>query len=153
MAIDQDKTSVKDPVCGMTVDPASAKAKADHAGRTYYFCCTECEQKFQAAPEEYRKPKPSGLVTLGMPPQHGSHSPLVGISASPRPAPGTAYVCPLCPEVRESKLVPCPSCGMALEPETPVSSTKTECTCPMHPQIVRQEPGHRPDCGVALEPR
>ena len=72
-------------------------------------------------------------------------------------APGTtvaAYVCPMCPEVRETEPVPCPSCGMALEPEfaapPPVA---VEYTCPMHPEVVREEPGACPACGMALEPR
>jgi P-type Cu+ transporter len=206
-----------DPVCGMTVNPASAKAKVDYAGKTYYFCCTGCATKFQATPEQYLKPKPSGLVTLGMAGQHSHAVPsagLVGIgSAKPTEAvrdpvcgmnvnPATAkfktdhagktyyfcsasclqkftanpaayvgerkaapeltqsstpsatvYVCPMCPEVRETKPVPCPSCGMALEPESPLPRTKTEYTCPMHPEIVRQEPGSCPICGMALEPR
>src|SRR5882762_3152564 len=47
----------------------------------------------------------------------------------------------------------CPSCGMALEPEVPVASTRTEYTCPMHPEIVRPAPGSCPICGMALEPR
>jgi len=149
-------TLAKDPVCGMTVDPAKAKAKAEHAGHTYYFCCTGCAQKFQSDPEEYLKPKSAKptLVTLG------------GLaSTQPRTAaqqtstqeaadkPAAAYVCPMCPEVRESKPGPCPSCGMALEPEFPTALTKTEYTCPMHPQIVRDQPGTCPICGMALEPR
>ena len=72
-------------------------------------------------------------------------------------SPGTtvaAYVCPMCPEVRETEPVPCPSCGMALEPEfaapPPVA---VEYTCPMHPEVVRDQPGACPACGMALEPR
>jgi Cu+-exporting ATPase len=42
---------------------------------------------------------------------------------------------------------------MALEPEVPVASTRTEYTCPMHPEIIRSEPGSCPICGMALEPR
>jgi Cu+-exporting ATPase len=42
---------------------------------------------------------------------------------------------------------------MALEPEVPVASTRTEYTCPMHPEIVRSGPGSCPICGMALEPR
>ena len=65
-----------------------------------------------------------------------------------------AYVCPMCPEVRETEPVPCPSCGMALEPEfaapPPVA---VEYTCPMHPEVVRDQPGACPACGMALEPR
>jgi P-type Cu+ transporter len=42
---------------------------------------------------------------------------------------------------------------MALEPDVPIISTRTQYTCPMHPQIVRAEPGACPICGMALEPR
>ena len=67
---------------------------------------------------------------------------------------GTAYVCPMCPEVRESEPVPCPSCGMALEPEVSVTAlTTVEYTCPMHPEVVQDGPGACPVCGMALEPR
>ncbi len=47
----------KDPVCGMTVDPARAKATHEHAGKTYYFCCQSCKDKFTADPEKYLAPK------------------------------------------------------------------------------------------------
>ena len=140
-----------DPVCGMMVDPATAKAKVEHAGKTFYFCCAGCAGKFQADPQKYLN-KPAG-------------APLVGISAAPakpmpggdaRPtqtSPGTVWICPMDPEVREPKPGPCPICGMALEAETPVAATRTEYTCPMHPEIVRPEPGACPICGMALEPR
>lgn len=57
------------------------------------------------------------------------------------------------PEVRESKPGACPKCGMALEPEHPVTATRTEWVCPMHPEVVEAEPGNCPICGMALEPR
>ena len=59
----------------------------------------------------------------------------------------------MCPEVREPKPGACPSCGMALEPDVPLASSRTEYTCPMHPEIVRPAPGACPICGMALEPR
>jgi len=59
----------------------------------------------------------------------------------------------MCPEVRETRPGACPSCGMALKPDIPVASTRTEYTCPMHPEIVRPGPGSCPICGMALEPR
>jgi Cu+-exporting ATPase len=148
-----------DPVCGMTVDPARAKATVEHSGTAYYFCCAGCAQKFRNAPDQYLKPKPTGpmLVTLGAPKT-------VAIVTVPSPTPASvgakeiksaspAYVCPMCPEVHQSKPGPCPSCGMALDPETPVARTKTDYTCPMHPQISRPGPGNCPICGMALEPR
>src|SRR5438270_6344486 len=60
-----------DPVCGMKVDPATAKNSFAHAGKTYYFCCAHCLEKFRADPEKYLKTGEntvgSALVTLGLP--------------------------------------------------------------------------------------
>ena len=163
----------KDPVCGMTVDPATAKHKLEHAGKTYYFCCAPCLAKFRADPEGYlsgRKASGMGMqiVNIGLAPAaqpsvtktsgskiSGTKTPEIKasqINSEPAPA-STAYVCPMCPEVRASKPGPCPRCGMALEPEMPVAVPRLEYTCPMHPQIVRPGPGSCPICGMALEPR
>ena len=123
----------------MTVDPVTAKHRRQHAGQTYSFCCQGCAEKFQADPPKYLAPRPVTSV--------------IHIAPAKPPAPAANYVCPMCPEVRESKPGPCPSCGMSLEPEMPVASTRTEYTCPMHPQIVRPGPGTCPICGMTLEPR
>ena len=148
----------KDPVCGMTVDPARAKAVIEHAGQKYYFCCSGCAQKFQSHPDEYLKPKSAKptLVTLGGLASTQQNPAVKQTSANKSHAddkPAAAYVCPMCPEVRESKSGACPSCGMSLEPEFPAALSKTEYTCPMHPEIVRDQPGTCPICGMALEPR
>jgi Cu+-exporting ATPase len=128
-------TAVKDPVCGMTVDPAKAAASQEYHETTYLFCGKGCAAKFHANPEKFLHPPKT-------------------------PAPATRaeqqakYVCPMDPEV--SRLGPgsCPKCGMALEPETlSAPATRTEYTCPMHPEIVRDTPGACPICGMALEPR
>ncbi len=156
-------TLERDPVCGMNVNPATAKHVHEHGGKNYYFCCAGCGEKFKADPGKYLSAtaatRSSGLVMLGAakpaassdqhPPQ-----PTKPQSQAPRPV-AIAYVCPMCPEVREKKPGACPSCGMALEPELPVasSSTRTEYTCPMHPEIVRPGQGSCPICGMALEPR
>ena len=47
---------VKDPVCGMMVDPHTTQHKAEHAGRPYYFCSAGCRAKFLAEPERYLDP-------------------------------------------------------------------------------------------------
>jgi P-type Cu+ transporter len=43
----------KDPVCGMDVDPSTAKDTADYQRKTYYFCAPSCRQAFEADPARY----------------------------------------------------------------------------------------------------
>jgi Cu+-exporting ATPase len=168
MTLSNPITLERDPVCGMNVNPASAKYVHEHARKKYYFCCAGCAEKFKVQPQRYLNnpaPASSQLVMLGVPgapksvpsqpgTAHTTSQKVVSPAAvKPNTVAEPAYVCPMCPEVREMKPGACPSCGMALEPEVPVASTRTEYTCPMHPEIVRSEPGSCPICGMALEPR
>lgn len=127
-----------DPVCGMTVNPASAAGSFEYDAQTYYFCSKGCLDKFRAEPDRF----------LEFPPQVKS-----------KPAPqkfrsSAEYTCPMHPEIRQDKPGSCPRCGMALEPVAIAApQQKIEYTCPMHPQIVRDAPGNCPICGMALEPR
>lgn len=169
-------TGEKDPVCGMTVNPATARHKFDHGGKAYYFCCAPCVEKFRADPAQYLSPRPasasgmysampSGAQMINIAPASAlkpassvpeAKSALVALAPStarPTAQPQTVYVCPMCPEVRATAPRACPRCGMALEPEMPVTATRVEYTCPMHPEIVRTGPGSCPICGMALEPR
>lgn len=93
-----------DPVCGMTVNPATAAAQRDHQGKTYYFCNPGCARKFEADPERYL---------------HGAMEPH-DEPAAPLPPPGTKveYICPMDPEIVRHAPGNCPKCGMALEPRT-----------------------------------
>ncbi|MEO6028277.1 MAG: heavy metal translocating P-type ATPase [Candidatus Binatia bacterium] len=91
-------TSMLDPVCGMTVDPATTPHHAEHDGQPYHFCSARCREKFLADPGKYLAP----------------------ISAPP-PAPtdlAREYTCPMHPEIVQLGPGPCPLCGMALEPRT-----------------------------------
>jgi Cu+-exporting ATPase len=47
-----------DPVCGMSVDPATAQWKSDYQGQTYYFCSPGCKRSFERDPEKYLNQKP-----------------------------------------------------------------------------------------------
>jgi Cu+-exporting ATPase len=138
--------TVIDPVCGMHVVPEKARGSAEYKGQKYYFCSPGCLQKFNADPEKYLAPKPqaSQMVQIG---GMQSHSHKTEPAKPPTERGKVTYVCPMDPEVRETKPGACPKCGMALEPET------VEYTCPMHPEIIRDHPGHCPICGMALEPR
>ncbi len=159
----------RDPVCGMTVDPARAAAQVEHAGTNYYFCCAGCAGKFRAAPAQYLHAKAPAAMGSGgalvqfsrasaavaAPALAGSHEKIEDSkpSATKRANPNS-YVCPMDPEVHEDYPGACPKCGMALEPAVPAApATRVEYTCPMHPQIVRPGPGACPICGMALEPR
>jgi Cu+-exporting ATPase len=92
----------KDPVCGMIVNPATAKHRAEHQGKPYFFCSANCHDKFVAEPLKYISPQ----------------------SQSPEAAPlqpdkeGVIYTCPMHPQIRQLGPGSCPICGMALEPET-----------------------------------
>lgn len=163
----QDTTRVQDPVCGMMVDPGSARGGSySYLGTTHYFCNPKCKEKFQANPGKYLDPnyKPGmhamggQKVQLGAKPLTIGSAP-VGISPAPASPKATqakapAYVCPMCPEVRSEVPAACPSCGMALEPEFVTALTrKIEYVCPMHPEVVSDHPGACPKCGMALEPK
>ncbi|MDF1644669.1 MAG: heavy metal translocating P-type ATPase [Pseudomonadales bacterium] len=128
---DSSSPALKDPVCGMSVSDDSAH-HCSHEDKAYYFCNPKCRDKFILEPDAY----------------------LSGTTIKPEPlaAPGTDYICPMCPEVRSKKPAACPSCGMALEPETPaIATSRTEYTCPMHSEVIELKPGNCPICGMALE--
>jgi P-type Cu+ transporter len=93
------KAGVRDPVCGMTVEPATSKHRFDHRGETYHFCSAGCRTKFIADPERY-------LNT-----HRDSGNPKAAVPE------GTIYTCPMHPQIRQVGAGSCPICGMALEPE------------------------------------
>jgi len=126
--------TLKDPVCGMTVDPEKAKHHAGHNGQTYYFCSVGCKDKFVGDPDKYLAPSRQ--------------------AEKPKQDDQREYTCPMDPEVRQIGPGTCPKCGMALEPASfEPAPARTEYTCPMHPEVVQDGPGDCPKCGMALEPR
>jgi Cu+-exporting ATPase len=125
---------VTDPVCKMTIDDKDAVGTSTYKGTTYYFCSGVCKENFDKDPESF----------IGEKVSEQKKEVIEG---------GVVYTCPMHPEVRETKPVPCSKCGMALEAIVPLIPTKTEWTCPMHPEIVRDSPGSCPICGMALEPK
>src|SRR5271155_5037045 len=159
----------RDPVCGMTVDPAGAAAQVMYAGKTYHFCCAGCADKFRAEPAKYLSAgKPAATrsdVALVQFSRAGTAGAAPALTVShekmndvrPRAARSAAakvYVCPMDPDVHEDYPGACPKCGMALEPSLPTApATRVEYSCPKPPQIVRPSPGACPICGMALEPR
>ena len=85
-----------DPVCGMTVEPATAAGSFAHGGETYHFCSLHCLKSFKADPAKYlAKSAPKAAAAA---PQAGQ------------------YTCPMHPEILQDKPGSCPKCGMALVP-------------------------------------
>jgi P-type Cu+ transporter len=81
-----------DPVCGMTVDPRTAR-HAEYQGATYYFCSEACRTKFLTDPKRYLAPAPKAAASDDQ-----------------------IYTCPMHPQIRQVGPGFCPICGMALEP-------------------------------------
>ncbi len=86
----------KDPVCGMTVDPAKAAGWHEYGGKKWYFCSLHCVEKFRRDPQQYTGEKPR--------------------ATAPPSVEGATYTCPMHPEIVRSGPGACPICGMALEP-------------------------------------
>ncbi len=150
-AIEAANRSVKDPTCGMTVDPNSALHDATHDGVRYYFCSDHCAQKFRADPVAVLKSETVAGEVQGSHCNGGHRDTSDAAATSPSDRAGK-YICPMCPGVESDHPDSCPSCGMALERARPAATRQTKYTCPMHPEIVRDEPGDCPICGMALEP-
>ena len=90
--------AVKDPVCGMTVDPLTSAHHADHAGMEFHFCSAGCLTKFSANPDRYLGADSADVAVADL---------------------GAMWTCPMHPEIRQVGPGTCPICGMALEPEEP----------------------------------
>ena len=135
---------VRDPVCGMTVDPAAGKPTHEHDGRVFHFCNPGCRDKFAKAPGDYLT----------------AEDPVCGMQVDRAAArhlakhEGRRFY--FCSAGCQSKFEAEPARYLAGRPvpEPPVVSGPkgTQYTCPMHPEIVRDAPGDCPLCGMALEP-
>jgi Cu+-exporting ATPase len=103
---DESATKVRDPVCGMMVDPTTSQHRFEHHGETFHFCSAGCRAKFAADPAKYLARKNEEQK-----------------AGEPEMPAGTIYTCPMHPEIRQVGPGSCPICGMALEPE--VASLET----------------------------
>ena len=94
-----------DPVCGMSVDPATAKHRAEHAGASYFFCSAGCKAKFEADPARFLAGAREPMEQPGVAPPPATAAPA-----------GSGWTCPMHPEIVRDGPGSCPICGMALEP-------------------------------------
>jgi Cu+-exporting ATPase len=128
----------KDPVCGMTVDPAKAAATSEFDGSTYYFCAKGCAARFEKEPQKFLNAPgaaqtSAGVVTMTAAPTRthadaaGRHRHASLASASTKPADaGVRYTCPMHPDIEQKGPGSCPICGMALEPMDPLADVEAD---------------------------
>ncbi len=93
---DATEGKVIDPVCGMTVDPASTPHHAEQDGQEYHFCSAKCRERFVARPEIFLEDAPPAVAPAST---------------------EVIYTCPMHPEIEQVGPGICPICGMALEPK------------------------------------
>ncbi|GIL01786.1 MAG: copper-translocating P-type ATPase [Alphaproteobacteria bacterium] len=135
-----DTEVVRDPVCGMTVDPAAGKPTASHGGHVYHFCCERCREKFAADPQRYltaTDPVCAMTVDRAAARHFTRHD-------------GQGYY--FCSAGCRRKFEAEPQKYLGERPAPEPMPAGTQYTCPMHPEIVRDAPGSCPICGMALEP-
>ncbi|MER8971205.1 MULTISPECIES: heavy metal translocating P-type ATPase [unclassified Mesorhizobium] len=131
---------VRDPVCGMTVDPAAGKPTAEHDCHRYHFCSESCRSKFVAEPEKYLT----------------ATDPVCGMSVDRATAKhflrheGRGFY--FCSAACQAKFEAEPAKYLGDRPAPQPMPKGTQYTCPMHPEIIRDKPGSCPICGMALEP-
>ena len=99
---------VRDPVCGMDVDPEAGGPRSEHLGVAYHFCSAHCQAKFDADPMAYT-----------VEPDRGQNP----VASAAVPAGDVEHTCPMHPEIRQAGPGACPICGMALEPVVVTADT------------------------------
>jgi Cu+-exporting ATPase len=171
-----------DPVCGMTVNPATAAGSFEYKDKMYYFCNPHCQSKFNANPENYLN-KPPRLSEMHSQMQAAPVMVQLGGKSKSLPVMMPMQKVPVAEEAHID-----PVCGMTVNPSTaagkhdyngkpyyfcsthclhkfsvdpeavlhpapkPAAPTDVEYTCPMDPEIRKVGPGACPKCGMALEP-
>ncbi|PLX34439.1 MAG: copper-translocating P-type ATPase [Hyphomicrobiales bacterium] len=135
------ETLLRDPVCGMQVDPDLTKLSHEHEGHVYFFCSSGCHEKFQRTPENHIE----------------ATDPVCGMAVDRATAPhmlkmhGERYY--FCTSGCHDKFSSDPDKYLNGRPEPEPMPEGTLYTCPMHPEIVQEGPGDCPICGMALEPK
>ncbi len=132
--------TVRDPVCGMIVDPAADKPRHTHHSREIHFCSAGCRDKFIAAPGDYET----------------ATDPVCGMTIDRASADhmakheGRRFF--FCSSGCQEKFETDPARYLEGKDAAAPLPKGAKWTCPMHPEIVRDGPGDCPICGMALEP-
>ena len=169
-------SEVRDPVCGMRVDPAKSRFSHEHGGQSYYFCCGGCHAAFQADPTRFVAVAPAAAAAapVAKPADDSPEAatdPVCGMSVDPARAAHshahggqTYYFC--CAGCRakfeadpDRYLAPASGReagsghGVAPAAELPADkAAETWYSCPMCAGVRQLGPGVCPKCGMGLDP-
>ena len=169
-------SDVRDPVCGMRVNPAKSRFNHEHEGQRYYFCCGGCQAAFRADPTRFVSAAPAaGAAAPAAKPAEDlpetATDPVCGMTVDPARAEHshahrgqTYYFC--CAGCRakfeaDPDLYLAPAArseagsgrGAAAATELPSDkAAETWFSCPMCPGVRQLGPGVCPKCGMALDP-
>ena len=164
-----------DPICGMTVDPATAAGSHDHRGLRYYFCGLSCLERFKADPERALQPKPASSA------KPTTRRPLPMMQPAPAVT-GAAAIDPVCGmtvqlvtaagsyEYEGKTYYFCATSCLTKFRTDPIyyltppeqrtprvmpvpSGGVVEYICPMDLEVLETQPGACRICGMALEPK
>lgn len=157
---DNTPSAVIDPVCGMTVDPATSKHQSMHDGQTFHFCCGGCKAKFEAEPARYlAQPAAQRHDHAAHGDANGAHlvkDPVCGMSVDPHTAKHRAdpdgHPYHFCSARCREKFVADPAAYLGERKPAPAVPAGVIYTCPMHREVQQVGPGSCPKCGMALEP-
>ncbi|MDQ2834948.1 MAG: heavy metal translocating P-type ATPase [Acidobacteriota bacterium] len=154
---DERIANVKDPVCGMTVDPAKAAGTSIYEGSSYYFCSSGCKKKFDGNPAQYL-----GTAETDTFDARTVLDPVCGMKVDPAKAAGTEeylgtryFFCSqgCAAKFRTSPKKYLETAGGATRAAAPAhGEQQLEYVCPMDPEVSKMGPGSCPKCGMALEP-
>ena len=162
------ESEVRDPVCGMRVDPAKSRFSHEHDGQRYYFCCGGCQAAFANDPTPFLAAASSAEPVAARP--EAATDPVCGMSVDPAAAAhshthaGTTYY--FCCAGCRSKFEADPQRylaaagspdagsghGAAPAADLPAeAAAQTWYSCPMCPGVRQLGPGACPKCGMALD--
>ena len=156
MSFDEQMNRVKDPVCGMTVDPAKAAGSTQLQGEKYFFCSKGCKSKFDSNPGIYLK-----TTTVDVQPV-SAIDPVCGMKVDPAKASATKqhegtthfFCSPGC--AKKFQLDPSkyskPMRATGISMQQAAEQQQMTYICPMDPEVSKTGPGSCPKCGMALEP-
>jgi Cu+-exporting ATPase len=155
---------MKDPVCGMTVDPTAAKPVAEFGGKAYHFCGRSCFEKFQSNPQTYipsMVPVAALVDVLSVGELSANKSPafeidpVCNMNVHPEKAAGKtehdgkAYY--FCGKRCLERFQENPNSFLVPRRESAFTEEAVTYVCPMDPEVEAPAPGPCPKCGMALE--